>query len=190
MYEEYLWALLEPLGVYSAEPDSIHQAELAAMGVGFDAIHERLELAEQEAVISTAQQEGLAQREALFFRRPVAETAEQRRAAIAALLQIDGDSLTPTAINLTLRGCGIKAWAQEMGNGTLQVLFPEVAGIPEGFEQIESIILDILPCHLAVEFYFRYLTWNECERAAYTWNTVEAAAHTWESFQKAVPPME
>lgn len=190
MYGEYLWALLEPLGVYSTEPDSIHQAELAALGAGFDAIHAQLERAEQEAVTATAKQEGLSRRETLFLRRPVAETAEERRAAISALLQIDGDSLTPSAINLTLQGCGIKAWAQELGDGKLQIVFPEVAGIPEGFEQIESILLDILPCHLGVEFYFRYLTWAECERAVYTWDTVETAGHTWESFQLAVPPME
>lgn len=47
-----------------------------------------------------------------------------------------------------------------------------------------------LPCHLEVEFYFRYLTWAECEAAEYTWDEVETAQHTWESFQLAVPPEE
>ncbi len=40
------------------------------------------------------------------------------------------------------------------------------------------------------EFYFRYLTWRECERAGYTWEIIEAAEHTWKSFQLAVPPDE
>lgn len=190
MYEEYLRALLEPLGVYNFSLNGIQMAELAALGSGLDSISAQLELTEQEAVAATAIEQGLARREALFLRRPVAMTPQERREAIAALLQIDGDSLTPSAINLTLQGCGIKAWAQELGGGVLRVLFPEVAGVPEGFDQIESIILDILPCHLSVEFYFRYLTWEECEKAAYTWNVVETAAHTWETFQLAVPPME
>ena len=77
-----------------------------------------------------------------------------------------------------------------MGDRQLRVIFPEVAGEPEGFPQIQKIILDILPCHLGVEFYFRYLTWEECEAAGYTWAQVEAAGHTWESFQLAVPPEE
>ena len=68
------------------------------------------------------------------------------------------------------------------------MIFPETAGEPEGFDQIRKIILDILPCHLGVEFYFRYLTWQECEDAGYTWAQVEAAEHTWETFQLAVPP--
>ena len=56
---------------------------------------DRLENVEQEAVTATAEDEGLRRREALFLRRPAAFTPEERRAAIAALLQIDGDSLTP-----------------------------------------------------------------------------------------------
>ena len=70
----------------------------------------------------------------------------------------------------------------------LRIIVPEVAGVPAEFEQIQKIILDILPCHLEVEFYFRYLTWEECEAAGMTWASVEAAGHTWESFELAVPP--
>ena len=55
-------------------------------------------------------------------------------------------------------------------------------------DRIQKIILDIIPCHLETEFYFRYLTWAECEAAGYTWGQVEAAEYTWESFQLAVPP--
>lgn len=74
-----------------------------------------LEEIEREALTATAEGEGLARREALFARRPAAVTPEDRRAAIAALLQIDGDSLTPSAIDRTIRGCGIRARALEMG---------------------------------------------------------------------------
>ena len=77
-----------------------------------------------------------------------------------------------------------------MGNGKLRIIFPEVAGVPEEFEQIRSIILDILPCHLETEFFFRYLTWEECHRVGLTWQMVEDAGHTWESFQVAIPPEE
>ena len=188
MYEAYLKALLEPLGVYDLGAGTINGAELAALGTGLDEIGTQLETAEREALTATAEDQGLSRREALFARRPAAVTPEERRAAIAALLQIDGDSLTPEAINRTLGGCGIKAWAQEMGDGHLRVRFPEVAGVPLEFEQMKPIILDILPCHLEVEFYFRYLTWAECEAAGYTWAEIEEAGHTWESFQLAVPP--
>ena len=190
MYEGYLRDLLAPLGIYDLTERSVSGAAVCALGTGLDDVSDRLEEIEREALTATAEDEGLDRREALFARRPAAVTAEDRRAAIAALLQIDGDSLTPEAIDRTIRGCGIKARAIEMGDGQLRVIFPEVAGEPEGFPQIQKIILDILPCHLGVEFYFRYLTWEECEAAGYTWAQVEAAGHTWASFQLAVPPGE
>lgn len=188
MYEQYLRNLLAPLGIYDLRASSINSAELYALGTGLDLVDGRIERAEQEALMATAEDEGLSRREALFARRPAAVTPEERRAAIAALLQINGDSLTLGEINRTIRGCGIRAKALELGGGKLRVIFPEVAGVPAEFEQIQKIILDILPCHLGVEFYFRYLTWAECEQAGFTWAAVEAAGHTWESFQLAVPP--
>ena len=188
MYEAYLRELLAPLGVYDFSKGSVSGAELYALGMKLDGVGARLDAVEREILTVTAEDEGLRRREALFARRPAAVTPPERRAAIAALLQIAGDSLTPEAINRTMRGCGIRAKALEMGNGQLRVIFPETAGVPEGFEQIEKIILDILPCHLGVEFYFRYLTWEECQAAGYTWEMVETAEHTWDSFQLAVPP--
>ena len=188
-YETYLHALLAPLGVYDLTGDSLNGGELYALGQELDLVMAQMERVERESLTATAEDEGLTRREELFARRPAATTPEERRAAIAALMQIDGDSLTPEAINRTIGGCGIRAKALETGDtGHLRIIFPEVAGVPAEFEQIQKIILDILPCHLEVEFYFRYLTWEECEAAGMTWASVEAAGHTWESFELAVPP--
>lgn len=188
MYEEYLRALLAPLGIYRLDRDSLSGAELYALGKELDGISGRLDEVERESVTATAEDEGLRRREALFLRRPAATTVEQRRSAIAALLQIDGDSLTPSAIDRTIRGCGIRARAIEMGTNKVRVIFPDTGGIPPEFEQIEKIVMDILPCHLDVEFYFRYLTWAECEGAGYTWKFVEEQRYDWAGFQLAIPP--
>ena len=101
-------------------------------------------------------------------------------------MQIGADSFSPEAINSAITGCGIRAQALEMGEGHIRIIFPDVAGVPEDFEQIQKIILDIIPCHLETEFYFRYLTWAECEAAGWTWEQVESAGHTWHSFELAV----
>lgn len=188
MYETYLRQLLSPLGIYDLGGGSVNGAELYALGQILDRTGRRLEIVERESVTTTAEDEGLRRREAPFARRPAAVTPEERRDAIAALLQIDGDSLTPSAIDHAIQGCGIRARALEMDTGHLRVIFPGVGGVPAEFEQIEKIILDILPCHLEVEFYFRYLTWAICEELQYTWRDVEAADHTWESFLLALPP--
>jgi hypothetical protein len=185
-YEAFLQALLSPLGVYDLSEGSASGSELFALGAGLDAVSEKLESAEREALTMTAQDAGLARREALFARAPAAPTVELRRAAIAALEQIAGDSLTLSAINQTIRGCGILAEARELGGGRIRVLFPDTAGEPADFTRIRRIILDIVPCHLETEFYFRFLTFAECEARGLTWEYAESRQHTWESFQKDV----
>ena len=186
VYEQYLIRLLAPLGLYDLSGVQ-NRSELAAWGMELDNVSAALDTVERESLLVTAEDQGLSRREALFARKPAALTAEERRAAVAALLRIGEDSLTPDAINDTLVGCGIRARAEEKADGGLRVVFPGTAGIPAEFGQIQKIILDILPCHLDVEFYFRYLTWAECEAAEYTWDEVESAGHTWESFSLAVP---
>lgn len=188
MYEEYLRALLSPLGIYRLDRDSLSGAEIYALGKGLDAASDRLDQVERESVTATAEDEGLRRREALFLRRPVATTVQERRDAIAALLQIDGDSLTPEAINRTISGCGIRARATELGTNKVQVEFPGTPGVPPEFNQIEKIILDILPCHLDVEFRLQYLTWALCHKGRYTWEHVEEQGYNWRMFQLAVPP--
>ena len=186
-YYDYLCALLEPMRIYRTERGSISGGELYAAGQALDGALERVDYAERESILPLAEGEGLARREKLFSRCPVHASTALRREAIAALGRISADSFTLDAINSTLGGCGIRAIAEETEKkGTVKVCFPNAVGVPEDFPQAERIILDIIPCHLLVEFYFRYLTWRECEEQGFTWETVENARHSWESFEKAV----
>lgn len=186
-YCEHLKSLLRPLGVYDLQPGSLSASELEALGRGLDGLSGRLDYVERESVLATATGEGLDRREALFARTPVRYTTELRRQAIAALLRIGGDSFTLADINNTISGCGIKAVAQEKGQfGFIRIIFPDVAGVPEGFDQIYDIIMDIIPCHLDVEFYFRFLTWADCDTHRYTWTVIHARSYTWHSLELAV----
>ena len=186
-YESYLKTILSPLAIYDLSDGTFNESELYSLGLGLDAVSSLLEDVQREALTATAEGDGLTRRESLFARKPAASTTAQRRAAIASLMQIDGDSLTLDAINATVSGCGIYARVQETGTkGHVLVTFPTTAGIPDEIDQIQKIILDIIPCHLETEFYFRFMTWVECEGKALTWAAVEAAQHTWTSFEKAV----
>ena len=176
-------ALLAPLGLYDLSAGTRNEAELFALGGALDGVDAALETAEREALVSTAVGEGLTLREALLPWRPAAETLAERRAAIRALHGIDGDSLTLAAVNRAIQGCGIRARVQETGVGTVEVWFPGQKGVPARFERIRRILLDILPCHLAVRFCFRYLTWEEFEERALPWAAVEAAGTTWEGLE-------
>ena len=152
IHEEYLAALLRPLGVYDLREGTVNRGELAAYGLRLDAMEAELEDTAREMNLTTAEGFGLERVEELLPYRPVCSTAGQRRGALAALLRIGGDSFTPEAINDTLRGCGLNARAEENGRpGYVKVYFPEVAGIPEGFDALRAIIEEILPSHVDVD---------------------------------------
>lgn len=178
--------LLRPLGIYRLDAP-FNGGELDVQGEELDKVMAWLEEVQRENSLTTAEDWGLENIARLFVRRPVADQPRKLAAALAALLRIGGDCFTLTDINNTISGCGIKAVAQEKEQfGYIRIVFPEVAGIPEGFEQIRDIILDIIPCHLDVEFYFRYLTWAECEAFGYTWAIIHEREYTWHGFELAV----
>ena len=105
-YGNYLRALLAPLGVYDLSAESLSGSELDAMGAGLDDVSDQLAWTERESILSTAEDEGLPLREDLFARRPANYGTALRRAAIAALLRISGDSFTLQDINSAISGCG------------------------------------------------------------------------------------
>lgn len=182
----YLKELLAPLRVYRLS-DSYNAGELAAQGWALDGCGARLLEVEREMLVSTARDKGLEAVERLLARRPVTSSLERRREALAALLRIGGDSFTLAAINDNLKGCGLNAVARETGQpGYVEVYFPEVPGIPEGFEEMRAIIEDILPCHLGITYVYWYITWALMEQRFHTWGAAEAAQHSWEELEKLV----
>ena len=182
----HLRDLLRPLGVYRLE-GGVGAGELAGIGEALDRCQEELERVEREMLLTTAQDRGLEAIESLLARRPVAASLERRRAALAALLRIGGDSFTLAAINDELAGCGLHAVVSEVdGPGMVEVRFPEVPGIPEGFAEMRAIIEDILPCHLGIEYVYWYATWAILEERFATWGGLEAGGYTWGQVEKLV----
>ena len=186
-YAEYLVGLLRPLGVYDWSEGTFQRAELAAFGQALDACAAELELVQREMLVSTAEDTGLTAVEALLPYRPVADSLARRRAALAALLRIGGDSFTLTAINDNLKGCGLNAVASETETpGVVEVRFPDVPGIPDGFESMRAILEDILPCHLDIRYVYWYITWALMEERFATWGDIEKLGPTWEELEKMV----
>lgn len=164
-FEEYLVELMRPLGAYDLRRGTINRGELAAYGGELDGAGGELDETAREMSLTTAEGFGLERIEALLPYRPVCVTAAQRREALAALLRIGGDSFTPEAINDTLRGCGLNARVEEGEQpGYVKVYFPDVAGIPGGFDQLRTIIEEILPSHVDVTYVFWYNTWAMAAR--------------------------
>ena len=176
IHQDYLASLLRPLGVYDLREGTVNRGELEAYGVRLDHMAGELEDTAREMNLTTAEGFGLERVEELLPYRPVCATPGQRRAALAALLRIGGDSFTPAAINDTLRGCGLNARAEEGGQpGYVKVYFPEVAGIPEGFDGLRAIIEEILPSHVDVTYVFWYNTWAMAAERHPTWGHAQDA---------------
>ena len=49
-----------------------------------------------------------------------------------------------------------------------------------------AIIEDILPCHLAVEYVYWYVAWEELEERFVTWGDLEQPNLTWDEVEKLV----
>ena len=177
---KYLVGLLRPLGVYDLGAGTRNRAELDAYAGQLDDGCGHLEETAREMSLTTAESFGLEAVEELLPYRPVSPTAAERRAALAALLRIGGDSFTLAAVNDTLAGCGINAKAVETGApGYVEVYFPDVAGIPGGFDQLRAIIEEILPCHLEITYVFWYNSWGDLAQLVTTWGGAVSTGKSW-----------
>ncbi len=177
---------LEPLNIYRWE-GSYQWAELQSQGGAIDACQAELEEIFREINLRSASSFGLERIHALLARGPRAQSIEAMREALAALLRIQDGSFTLSAINDNLSGCGLMAEAEELEFGKrLRIVFPSFLGIPPEFETVRAIIEDILPCHLEVEYRFRFLTWRMLEERGFTWRSIEAGGLSWYQLQTAL----
>lgn len=182
-YSEYLKELLRPLRLYVLD-EGYGAAELEWEGAALDQCGDGLAEIEREAFLHLAESYGLESYEELLPYRPASETVEERRAAIMALLRIDGGSFTVAALNDTLRGCGVAAVVREGDEAmTVEVSFPGVRGLPENLAELQKRTEQILPCHLKVEYCYQFITWEQLERWFSTWESIEAKALDWEHLE-------
>jgi hypothetical protein len=185
-YAQHLKDLLAPLNVYSWD-QSFQWAELLSEGKSLDACAEELERIQREMNLLTAEDQGLSRICSLLVRKPVAEGAKQLRDALAALLRIGDRSFTLKAIRDNLSGCGVTATVEEMDSpGKVAVSFPDVPGIPVDFSEIKTIIEDIIPCHLEINYLFWYITWAELEQKLPSWRHLEEKTLTWRELEAFV----
>lgn len=177
--------LLRPLGIYRLDAP-FNGGELDVQGEELDKVMAWLEEVQRENSLTTAEDWGLENIARLFVRRPVADQPRKLAAALAALLRIGGDSFTLAAINDTITGCGIPAVVKETGTGQVAVSFPGVAGEPEGFPELKTIIEDILPAHLGIEYDFWFLIWQELEDNFPSWRSIEELELSWTQLETFV----
>lgn len=173
-YAAYLRELLKPLQVYDLGEDSFSGAELEALGAELDALDAGAVLSQGESLIMSAEGAGLSRMESLFPYPVLGKTVQERRAALQGFLQISGDSFTPEALSRCLSACGTACVVEETETPfVVSVSFPGVRGEPEDFSLRKSVIEDILPCHLQVDYALVWCTWQETEAMGLTWQDLQ-----------------
>lgn len=68
-------------------------------------------------------------------------------------------------------------------NYIVTITFISTKGIPPNLADIENALREIIPAHLAIDFVFTYLTWDELDSANLTWDDLDALGLTWDQFE-------
>ena len=188
-YHDYLRNILHPLRIYDLS-EGYGAMELSLEGAELDKIFDDFEETEREGIVSTAGGFGLDAYEHLLPYRPIAESLDERRAAVAALLRIDGRSFTSSELSDTISGCGVRATVRETGvPQQIEVRFTDILGMPDDFENLKKRIEQILPCHLDIKYLFAFMTWTMAETQFPTWQALDSAQVEWYDFERSAPPM-
>ncbi|UVI32096.1 YmfQ family protein [Paenibacillus spongiae] len=137
------------------------------------------------------------------------DTATYGLAKWEKFLGIQIDELKPieqrkSVIISKIRGIGtvtkvlIKSVAESYSNGEVDVLedsanytvtiaFVSTRGIPPNITDIQNAIRDIIPAHLAINYEFTYITWDEINAMNKTWDEWDALGLTWDELETYKP---
>lgn len=154
MHFDYLWRLLQPLGVYGAEGYNI--GELKALGVAMDAAQEQLEEYHKEIHHGTALGDGLERAEQLFPMLAATDTVSRKK-ALGVLFAVGGRWGTKVALEETLGACGIPVIITEKSTKFhCLVTMTKKLVITDDPVFLFRVVESILPCHMVAEVAVTY----------------------------------
>lgn len=121
-----------------------------------------------------------------IFGFPVDESkpSDQRRSVILARLRGIG-TVTVAMIESVAEAYanGDVSVTEDNANGKVIITFISERGIPANLEDIQAALREIIPAHLAIEFRFTFLTWDEIDGVNDTWTEWEAHGFTWDQME-------
>lgn len=174
MYSDIMQNLLSPLNLYKFS--GIVGAEINAIGNQFDGVQASIDNLELQSTLQTATEEGIAFREQLYGINPTGLTLEERRTNILAK-ERGGLGATPSLLQLSLLAYGYDVEIIEnFADYSFTVKFVDTLGIPSNIADLQIIIENLKPAHLAISYEYIYNTNNFL--SAYTHN--ELTAYTYE----------
>ncbi|MBO8158819.1 MAG: YmfQ family protein [Thermosyntropha sp.] len=162
---------------------------LDAEGVEFDQLYTNIEDVLKQFYVETATETGLALWEQMLGLSSYAgKPLDQRRSRIISKLR----GMGTVTVNL------IKNVAESYVYGTVEVTehpelysftvkFVDPRGIPPNLDDVKAAIEEIKPAHLAVDYEFSYLVWDELDGLNTTWDQLDAHSYTWDELEVLDP---
>ena len=115
-------------------------------------------------------------------------TYEERRAVIKSHMRGAGTTTLAMIKNVAESYDGGEVdVTNDSAEYTITITFIGTRGIPSNLDDTEQALRDIIPAHLAIEFEFTYLSWNELDIANLTWDEIDALGLTWDQFERFKP---
>ena len=114
-------------------------------------------------------------------------TLQERREKVIA--KIRGSRTTTVAV--------IKSVCEAFTNGrvdvtentapyTFEVKFTGTLGMPPNYYDLQAVIEEIKPAHLAVIYVILHITWNQVDAKNYTWDGLDALNVIWDNVDSIV----
>lgn len=113
---------------------------------------------------------------------------DQRRSVILSKMRGSG-SVTVSLIEEVAEAYdnGDVAVSLDPASYTVTITFISTKGIPQNIDDTEQALRDIIPAHMAIEFKFTYMTWDDLNGYGLTWGGVNNLGLTWEEFERYNP---
>ena len=150
-YVNYLQNMLQPLGVYDLTAHSFSGAMLYALGGALDGVDAQLSTALQDALPQTASDEGLAAWEKRFALPALDLQEEDRRSAIAAMMQVRVFTATCQGLETCLAPFGITVADPYDGTQSLAVTLP-AAYTQAQQTACKALVESLLPCQVNITY--------------------------------------
>ncbi|MFK0522550.1 YmfQ family protein [Paenibacillus illinoisensis] len=166
------------------ETSRVMQADMQAKGTEMDLLYQALDETLDQFFVRTATWGLEFWEQELGLEPDRLKPVEQRRAVVESKLRGAGTFSGRLVANVAEAYAGGKvdvtfqpeAWS-------FTVSFVDTMGIPPNIDDLKRAIDELKPAHMAVEYEYRYLVWDDLDRKQVTWDELDAASLTWNELE-------
>lgn len=166
------------------ETSRVMQADMQSKGTEIDLLYQALDETLDQFFVRTATW-GLGYWEQeLGIETDRLKPVEQRRAVVESKLRGAGKFSGRLVANVAEAYAGGKVDVSFQPEAwSFTVSFVDTMGIPPNIDDLKRAIDELKPAHMAVEYEYRYLIWDDLDNKRITWDELDAASLTWNELE-------